>query len=173
MKPTAVPGVTLRASRDDDLDFLRELYASTRAGEMALLIDWSAEQKQAFVSQQFEAQHRYYHQQYPAARYDVIELEGGRIGRLYVAEIEADEGTGEKAELRLMDISLLPEQRNRGIGGALVRELLDEAAAAGRPVSLHVEESNPARRLYRRLGFRDVADVGFYKLMRWESNAFS
>ena len=67
-----------------------------------------------------------------------------------------------------MDIALLPEHRNRGLGGALVRELLDEAAAAGCLVSLHVEENNPARRLYQRLGFRDVADVSFYKLMHWE-----
>jgi predicted GNAT family acetyltransferase len=95
----------------------------------------------------------------------VIELEGQRIGRLYVAELEAEQ----KAELRLMDVALLPEYRNRGMGGALVRELLDEAAAAGRLVSLHVEENNPARRLYQRLGFRDVDDVSFYKLMQWEA----
>ena len=72
MRPTAVPGATLRAFREDDLEFLCELYASTRADEMALLIDWSQEQKQAFLRQQFEAQHGYYQQQYPAARYDVI-----------------------------------------------------------------------------------------------------
>jgi ribosomal protein S18 acetylase RimI-like enzyme len=174
MRPSAVPGVTLRAFRDDDLEFLCELYASTRADEMALLIDWSQEQKQTFLRQQFDAQHGYYQQQYPAARYDVIELEGQRIGRLYVAELgageraEASEQPGQRAELRLMDIALLPEHRNRGMGEALVRELLDEAAAAGRLVSLHVEENNPARRLYQRLGFRDVADVSFYKLMHWE-----
>ncbi len=177
MRPTAVPGATLRAFREDDLEFLCELYASTRADEMALLIDWSQEQKRAFLRQQFEAQHGYYQQQYPGARYDVIELEGQRIGRLYVAELGAGEGAREadepqepqqKAELRLMDIALLPEHRNRGLGEALVRELLDEAAATGRLVSLHVEENNPARRLYQRLGFRDVADVSFYKLMHWE-----
>jgi ribosomal protein S18 acetylase RimI-like enzyme len=171
MRPTAVPGVTLRAYCDDDLEFLCELYASTRADEMALLIDWSQEQKRSFLRQQFEAQHDYYQQQYPGAHYDVIELEGQRIGRLYVAEIGAEKGADEAAEtteLRLMDIALLPQHRGDGLGGALVRELLDEAAAAGCPVSLHVEENNPARRLYQRLGFRDVADVSFYKLMHWE-----
>jgi hypothetical protein len=53
-----VPGVTLRVFRDDDLEFLCELYASTRADELALLVDWSEERKRAFLRQQFEAQHR-------------------------------------------------------------------------------------------------------------------
>jgi predicted GNAT family acetyltransferase len=48
-----------------------------------------------------------------------------------------------------------------------VAELKDEAARSNRFVSLHVEEDNPARRLYQRLGFRDAGEVTFYKLMHW------
>jgi len=65
-----------------------------------------------------------------------------------------------------------------GIGAALCRALaaagadvvctdLDEAAAAGKAVTIHVEKFNPAMRLYRRLGFKTEAEQGVYDLMRW------
>ena len=44
---------------------------------------------------------------------------------------------------------------------------MDEAAAAGKDVSIHVEKFNPAMRLYRRLGFATEEDKGVYDLMRW------
>jgi len=61
----------------------------------------------------------------------------------------------------------LPERRGRGLGEALLRDLMDEAAAAGKDVSIHVEKLNPAMRLYRRLGFAIEEDKGVYDLMRW------
>ena len=66
-----------------------------------------------------------------------------------------------------MDIALVPAERNSGIGGKICRELMDEATQAGKIVSLHVEEDNPAKRLYERLGFVEAGDVSFYKLMHW------
>jgi len=71
------------------------------------------------------------------------------------------------AEMRIMDIALLPEFRGRGIGRTLMEELLAEAKAAGLPVGLHVEATNAAKRLYERLGFRVVEDVGVYERMEW------
>lgn len=156
-------GIRLRPERDDDLAFVHALYATTRADEMARLADWTAEQKQAFVAQQFHAQHSFYQQQYPDARYHVIERDGVRIGRLYVHATDD--------ELRLMDITLVPEARGQGLGTALVCELQDEARTRGVPLGLYVEASNPAQRLYARLGFRYVADEGFYQLLRWEPTA--
>ena len=69
--------------------------------------------------------------------------------------------------MHVIDIALLPEFRGRGIGAALLRELMDEAASAGRAVSIYVEESNRAQSLYRRLGFEPVGTHGVYLLMRW------
>ena len=57
----------------------------------------------------------------------------------------------------MIDIALLPDHRGRGIGARLLRDVLHEATAAGLPVRLSVERSNPARSLYERLGFRTVA----------------
>ena len=73
--------------------------------------------------------------------------------------------------LRIMDVALLPEHRNRGVGTALLRNLQAEGAAAGKHVSIHVERFNPALRLYERLGFRPVADRGVYLLLEWALGA--
>ena len=43
--------------------------------------------------------------------------------------------------------------RNRGIGGEVLRRVLAEADAAGKPVSIYVEDFNPSQRLFARLGF--------------------
>jgi ribosomal protein S18 acetylase RimI-like enzyme len=147
---------TLRAVRAEDRDFLQRVYASTRAEELALT-GWDETQKQAFLAQQFEAQHHHYQTHYQGARFDLIRLDSEPIGRLYVARW--------KDEIRIMDIALLPAYRNGGIGGRLLRDLLEEAATANRRLTIHVERYNPALRLYRRLGFEPVGETGVYLLL--------
>ncbi len=151
--------VEFRPAKDADLPFLRALYASTREDEMRL-VDWTEEQKNAFLTQQFEAQHQYYHEQFTSAEYLVVERDGMAIGRIYLDR--------RVNELRLVDIALIPEVRNQGLGRALLLDLLDEAQAAALPVSIHVEKYNPAMRLYLRLGFEPVEDKGVYQLMEWQ-----
>ena len=157
---TAAPdGVTYRRETDDDVAFLAELYASTRREEVAP-VPWSDEEKEAFLRWQFEAQRAHYREHYPDCECLVVEKGGEAIGRLYVDRREE--------EIRLVDVALLPEHRGGGIGGAMLRELLAEGGAAGKPVSIHVEANNPAMSLYRRLGFRHVDTNGVYHLMRWD-----
>ena len=138
---------------------LLDLYASTRADELAQ-VPWSDDQKRAFVAQQFEAQQRAYHA-YENATLNVIVEDGDPIGRLYVARWPA--------EIRIMDIAVVPGHRNRGIGTALIRELQQEAAASDRPLTIHVERFNLALKLYERMGFQVAAERDHvYLLMRWE-----
>lgn len=153
---TSVPGVTLRPIRDEDMDFLCRVYTSTRWEELAP-VDWPDEQKLAFCRSQFEAQHAYYQANYPGAAWLVIEHNGVSAGRLYVHRREK--------EIRLVDIALLPEHRNAGIGSGLLHELIAESMAVGKPLRIHVEKNNPALRLYERLGFVPIVDKGVYHLM--------
>jgi ribosomal protein S18 acetylase RimI-like enzyme len=153
-----VSAVTLRPIREEDLEFLLRLYATTRADEMAMVTDWTDEQKDAFVRMQFQAQHAWYQEHYGDAQFDLVLVDGIPAGRLYVHQ--------RAAEIRLVDISLLPEYRRRGIGTALLRELFAESAESGKPVTIHVEKFNPAMRLYERLGFVPVADHGVYLLLK-------
>ena len=150
--------ISFRPIRDEDREFLRRLYASTRADELAQT-GWTDEEKASFIEFQFGAQHDYYREQFPDARFDLVLVDGAAAGRLYV-DRRVD-------EIRLIDIALLPQFRRRGIGGRLMNQVLDEGRQAGLPVQIHVEQNNPAMRLYDRLGFERVEDQGVYWLMRW------
>lgn len=156
MRPTAL---TLRPARADDAPFLRRLYASTREEELSALA-WSAVQRETFLSLQLEAQDRHYRAQYPKPRFDVIERDGVPVGRLVV---DREEG----GVIHLLDIALLPPERGAGLGSALLRGLQEEAAARGSAILLHVVRTNPALRLYSRLGFRVLREEAVYVGMEW------
>ncbi len=146
----------LRPIRPDDQDFLYQLYASTREQELAVT-DWNEPQKETFLTMQFQAQHQFYQEHFSQAVFDVVELAGKPIGRLYV-----DRRTD---EIRIIDIALLPTHRNQGLGQHLLQQLLDEAKQAKRPLRIHVEHFNPALKFYERLGFVNTGDNGVYYLM--------
>jgi GNAT superfamily N-acetyltransferase len=150
--------ITLRPIAEGDDAFLYRVYAGTREEELAQ-VDWDREQKERFLQMQFAAQHHYYMEHYTGAAFQVILVDGQPAGRLYVARWPQ--------EIRIVDIALLAPYRNRGIGSLLLRGLLAEGAQAGKPVTIHVEQFNPARRLYERLGFAKVAGRGVYDLMQW------
>jgi ribosomal protein S18 acetylase RimI-like enzyme len=150
--------VTLRPATDADRDFLLSVYASSRAEELDQ-VTWAPGQREAFVEMQFAAQDREYHRANPDGSFDVIEVDGRPAGRLYVDR--------RRGELRIVDIALLPELRGRRVGSELISDLQAQAASEGRKVSIHVEMHNPAARLYRRLGFEPVAEVGVYQLLEW------
>jgi ribosomal protein S18 acetylase RimI-like enzyme len=148
--------LTFHHAADADLPFLSRLYASTRLEELAVT-DWSEAQKIAFLDMQFQAQHAHYHKYYPEADWLVIGRAGQDIGRLYIERWPSQH--------RIIDIAFLPAHRRKGLGGALLRDLIDEAWVSGKSASIHVEKNNPARRLYLELGFTVVEDKGVYDLM--------
>jgi len=157
-------GVSLREARAEDEPFLYELYRSTRFEEMAQW-GWDPAQQDAFLRMQFAAQRRHYEAAYDGAEHTIITFDDRPIGRTIVFRSDR--------EILLVDIALLPDRRGAGIGAALVRKLLDEAARTDRPVSLHVTKNNPARRLYERLGFEITADTGVYLRMEWRPGSAS
>ena len=153
--------VTLRVVTDADRDFILSVYGSTREDELATT-DWSSEQKSEFCRQQFEAQDAHYRAHYPGATYDLILADGVPAGRLYVDRWDR--------EIRIMEITLLPVTRGRGIGSALLRELQEETRETGKLLSIHVERFNPALTLYQRLGFTLAEDKGVYLLLHWRAD---
>jgi ribosomal protein S18 acetylase RimI-like enzyme len=154
--------LSLRPERPGDDEFLFGLYAGTRAAEMALA-PWSDAQKEAFLRSQFQLQRTHYRRYYPNARFDVIEEAGLPVGRLYVHRTPG--------EIRLMDIALIPNYRNRGLGAMLMRQLAAEAQVTASRITLHVEADNPALRLYERLGFRALKTNGPYLFMEWRPDS--
>lgn len=147
--------IALRPIEPADHDFLLALYASAREQELAQ-VPFTPEQKAAFLAQQFDAQSRHY-AQYPDTTFDLVLVDDAPAGRLLIGRWPQ--------ELRIVDVALMPAFRGRGIGTRLLAPLLQEADAAERAITIHVERDNPAQRLYTRLGFAPVADEGVYQ--RW------
>lgn len=152
--------IALRAATREDAAFMQEVYSSTRTEEMQL-VDWTPEQKQAFLQMQFHAQKTSYLNEFPSAEYSVILNDNVPAGRLIV------DRSGDV--LRLIDIALLPAHRSFGIGTKLIENLKNEAIETGKCLRLHVENFNPAHRLYERLGFNKVDEFSFYWRMEWNS----
>lgn len=155
-------GLALRPEQDSDAEFLDALYATTRWEEFGL-VDWPEGPKRAFLKQQRHAQSQHYARAYAGTSdFRIIEANDSPIGRLYLSRTSSD--------LRIVDITLMPAWRRKGLGGALLAAVIVEAGTTGRSASIHVEEQNPARRLYERLGFRvdqTTTPAPPYVLMRW------
>jgi RimJ/RimL family protein N-acetyltransferase len=149
--------ITLRPVSADDYDFLVALYGSTRAEEMAM-VPWTSEQQETFIRLQFAAQQDHYAEKYPTASHDIIVCDDRPVGRLYVARLDQ--------EIRIIDITLLPAERNAGIGSHLLRQLLDEANGSGKITRIYVEEFNPSLRLFERLGFSPSEQHGIHLLLQ-------
>ena len=146
----------LRLSRPEDRDFLFRLYASTREEELRPFA-WTPVQQEAFLRMQFNAQQQWYAATYSSAETKIIEKDHEPIGRMIVQRAS---GTW-----RLLDISLLPEHRGRGIGGELIRTLIKECGTSGAVLQLQVLNTNPAQRLYVRLGFLKTGEDQIYTQM--------
>jgi GNAT superfamily N-acetyltransferase len=154
--------IALRPVGPDDNDFLREVYGSTRADELALT-PWTDEQRQAFIMHQFTAQQAHYSQNYPTASHDIILADGRPVGRFYIARLER--------EIRIIDLTLLPHERNTGVGSYLIRQLLVEAGRTKQSVRIWVEEFNPSLRLFERLGFTRSEQQGIHLLLAWTTDS--
>jgi ribosomal protein S18 acetylase RimI-like enzyme len=149
---------TLRSATPSDQAFLIALYASTRQEEVASW-GWPAQAQDAFLRTQAQVQQRSYAMQFPQAEHSIIEIAGRPVGRMLV------DRSGH--EIRLVDISLLPEQRGQGVGTALLATLLDQGRRTKQPVGLSVARTNRARALYTRLGFVAIDEDPMYITMRW------
>lgn len=161
-RSSTIPKIELRPEDTSDRALLFATYTSTRAEEMRLF-PWSDEQKVEFLRMQFEAQSAHYDRQFPDAHCSVVEIDGRPAGRFYVDE-SAD-------EIRIVDLALLPEFQARGIGTRLLEDVLKRAETSGKVVRLHVERSNPAFRLYDRMGFRMIDEAGPYLLLEHRPSA--
>lgn len=148
--------IQLRPVEEKDNLFIEAVYRSTREKELALT-NWTEQQKQAFIIMQSMAQLADYKKNCPGAVYQIIIYKKQAAGRFYTWENEN--------EIRVIDITLLPAFRGKGIGTHLLKELIEKSNAFQKKISLHVEPDNPALKLYSRLGFVYVKKNGRHYYM--------
>lgn len=139
--------ISLRTVVQSDTPTLQAMYNESRAKEM-LHFPFTGEQAAQFLQMQFTAQHQHYRTHFPNASYDCILWNTEIIGRLYVNR--------EKSEIHLIDILLFASHCNQGIGSYLLNQIIQEANDSNRRITAHVELKNPARELYKRLGFIEI-----------------
>jgi ribosomal protein S18 acetylase RimI-like enzyme len=141
---TPLSSIALRPVAADDAALLEALYRASRADEVAAW-GWNDGQVEAFLEMQWQIERRARAIQHPNAEHRIVVLDGRAVGRLLVDRTSD--------EIRIVDIGLLPEARGRGIGTALLGDLIAEAEARAVRIVLSVRRGNAAERLYRRLGF--------------------
>ena len=124
-------GISLRPVAEGDFPFLRHLFRTLRWAELAPTL-WPDEAKVAFLDQQFAFQHRHYTSGFAAAEFYLVARQAEPIGRFYIDR--------ETRHWYLIEISLLPDWRGRGLGAALV------GLAAGRGPGRPRRSGQPQRR---------------------------
>ncbi len=124
----------LRQATVDDLEFIRAVKFSGLRPYVEELWGWDdGDQEQRFLGG------------FVPEEQQVIRYRDEDIGVLHVEDREGS--------LSLVGIYINSNNRSKGIGAAVIRDVLARAGRIGKPVTLQVLRPNPARRLYERLGF--------------------
>lgn len=155
---TSAGDFTLRPERADDATFLRRLFVANNAG---MLRDAGIAESviDNLMDVQFRSQADTYRRQFPHAEFLIVERDGEAIGR-WICDDEGD------AEL-FVDIALLPESQNRGLGAAFVAAMMRRALDRGKAPRASVLASNlPCLKMCRRIGFRVVDRDDVYVHLR-------
>jgi ribosomal protein S18 acetylase RimI-like enzyme len=160
-RKTNLEEIEIYNASDDDIEFLSEVYYSTRFEEFSSF-GWSEAQIRNLLEMQFNVQKQAYSFQFPEAESLIICKNKEKIGRIIINRTTT--------ELRLVDISLLPQFRNFGIGTKLITDLSKEATDKKLPLSLRVAQNNQAAfRLYQKLGFQVTDENEMYISMKWQN----
>jgi GNAT superfamily N-acetyltransferase len=150
--------ISLRLASAEDAMFLLELYKSSRGDDLREL-GWEKGRISEFLEMQHEAQQRFHENEYKRPTDQVVLREGQPIGRVFFERRDH--------EIRCVDIALLPEYRNAGVGAFLIRQLQADAKRDKKPLRLQVIRFSRAVGLFERLGFVRVSETGTHFQMEW------
>ena len=137
----------IRQAREDEVGQLAELYESCMRAYSEAFYPWDP---------------HLFTNSFSTTEVEVVEYKG-RIAGLLRTEVRED-------YVYLAELQLDQPFRKQGVGTALVKLTIERAAALGLPVRLRVLRNNPARRLYERLGFRQIAKGAIDYTMQRELN---
>lgn len=160
----AAPPYTLRPATDDDREFLWCLVVATMKDYVDQTWGWDEDDQRRLFDEKVDI---------PNAR--IVVIDGADAGLFVLYHPAAPDPHPAQAEdfaagaYYVAEIELMPPYQRRGIGAAILRDVIAEARSGGRPVALRVLKVNPARRLYERLGFALIGESDTHYLMRTPS----
>jgi GNAT superfamily N-acetyltransferase len=148
----------LRPAKPEDDSFLYDVFCTTWEDEVAALPNQRLARHVLRI--QHIAQERRFDSRYAGCRRFVVVSDGERIGRFYLF--------ASGSLLHLVDLTLLPSHRSRGIEGRVVGDLMREAALDGLRISLRVGRTDLASAdLYAGLGFELVSADDLDNYFEW------
>jgi GNAT superfamily N-acetyltransferase len=150
--------IATRSVEAKDQRFLVELYKSSRGDDLRGL-GWDEQRISEFLDMQYEAQQNFYDSDYRDAADELILLEDKPIGRLLIES--------RPHEIRCIDLALLPEYRERGLGTGIIQKLQEKARRERKPLRLQVIRFSRAVNLFDRLGFVRTSETGTHFQMEW------
>ncbi len=132
--------VSLRQAINNDYNFLYQLHAAAMREYIEATWGWQETWQQEYFEKKFDPTNR-----------QIIQKDGQDVGVVIVEQRDQD--------FYLALIEILPAFQGRGVGTAIVRNIILDAHSAGLPVTLHVLKTNiPAKAWYERLGFSTVQE---------------
>ena len=137
----------LRQATEGDYEFLKRLHHAAMRDVVQRMFGWDE-----------VVQDRMFDEGFKPGLSQIVSVDGQDAAQL-VVERGSD-------HVCLTTIFILPKFQRRGLGTAIINDVLAEAARAHLPVVLRVLKLNPARGLYERLGFAVASEDETHFTMR-------
>ena len=150
-----------RRALPEDEPFIRSLLHDVVCDELGAGA-WPPELRSSIVEMQYRARRQGIRSNYPDAQEEILLLDREAVGWTVIDR--------RPAEVLLVEIAVARQFRGRGLATRRIHELIAEADKACKPLRLSVLGTNPAQRLYARMGFRDTGSdsVRVYMERPWE-----
>lgn len=142
---------SLRPTTQSDYEFLYKLKKLCLKEYVAETWGWNEEVQRAYFAESFDPNDS-----------QIITLNDQDIGQLLLEDRGVD--------LYLAGIYILPTFQGKGIGTAVLQDILLAAQDRRLPVRLQVLKVNPARKLYERLGFKLTGETETHYLMGYQDH---
>lgn len=158
-----------RPARPEDEPFFRKIRAQYDADRLQIN-NWAIQDEQQ-VKRMLEIQYKAHEAHYTEfkemieTRDNVIELDGRSVGRFIVA--------GNKNEIRLADVLIDKQYRNKGIFQAIIDTTKAECAQSKRPMRLHTDKFGSLVQYFLKQGFQVIEKLGAHFFMEWRPGSIS
>lgn len=161
MKKAKLQDLNFRPVKEEDREFIYQVYASTRSEEVALS-GWNETQAEMFLREQFNLQNVHIERKFKNPALEIIRLKRKNVGRFYTFH--------ENDMIKVLDLALLPAHRNKGFGTKIMSDLIAEADKKRKDIGLYVVINNlKAIKFFEKLGFTKGEEKNLYLFMKKET----
>ncbi|AGY75266.1 GNAT family N-acetyltransferase [Clostridium autoethanogenum] len=151
--------ISLCPAEPKDYEFLLKVFKEGRP-ELNFISNLSEEKKEDIIVEQFKIQQQQLARMYPKAEFYIVKLNDESVGRLYLHRGEAN--------YRILEIGLLEQYRNQGIGRRTMKLIIENAIKERKNLSLQVIWfNNKAFLFYEKLGFKITENNNIFCEMQY------